>query len=123
MFMAIVVTPAALPLGFSISWAKCSAAGAIAGTLGGLAGGLATWLAVAASESGSLTVASTVRAVGSIWGLQGWGGGGVGLRACVATCGPRLLHGPPGVLGTGQWHGEGGSGMEREAGLIRGCVV
>jgi Na+/proline symporter len=45
--MGVVIGSAVIPIAFSITWAKCSTAGAVGGAISGLIGGLATWMAVA----------------------------------------------------------------------------
>jgi hypothetical protein len=54
--MGIVVGSAVAPIAFSITWAKCSAAGAIAGALSGLGGAVITWCAVAKGLTGEVTI-------------------------------------------------------------------
>jgi Na+/proline symporter len=54
--MGIVVGSAVAPIAFSITWAKCSATGAIAGSLSGLAGAVITWCAVAKGLTGEVTI-------------------------------------------------------------------
>lgn len=44
------------PIAFSITWAKCSAAGAIGGALSGLGGAVITWCAVAKGLTGEVTI-------------------------------------------------------------------
>lgn len=46
-FMGVVIGSAVIPIAFSITWAKCSAFGAIAGAVGGLIGAIITWLVTA----------------------------------------------------------------------------
>jgi Na+(H+)/acetate symporter ActP len=45
--MGIVIGSAVIPIACSITWAKCSTAGAVGGAISGLIAALATWLAVA----------------------------------------------------------------------------
>jgi Na+/proline symporter len=56
--MGVVIGSAVCPIAFSITWAKCSCAGAVTGAIGGLCGGLITWLATARALSGTLSIAT-----------------------------------------------------------------
>jgi Na+/proline symporter len=55
-FMGVVVGSAVAPIAFSITWAKCSAAGAISGALVGLGGAIVTWCVTAKAMTGSVTI-------------------------------------------------------------------
>lgn len=46
-FMGIVIGSAVVPIAFSITWAKCSTAGAVSGAISGLIAAVITWIAVA----------------------------------------------------------------------------
>eukprot|EP00775_Hariotina_reticulata_P012232 gene12232-12370_t len=58
LFMGVVIGSAVIPIAFSITWAKCSAAGAVGGAIAGQIGAIITWLVVAKSLSGELTINS-----------------------------------------------------------------
>lgn len=45
--MGIVIGSAVIPIAFSITWAKCSTAGAVGGAISGLIGAVITWICVA----------------------------------------------------------------------------
>ncbi len=46
-FMGVVIGSAVFPIAFALTWAKCSAAGAISGALVGLCGAVITWTVTA----------------------------------------------------------------------------
>lgn len=54
--MGIVIGSAVAPIAFSITWAKCSAAGAVSGALVGLVGAIITWTVTAHSLFGEVTI-------------------------------------------------------------------
>ena len=56
--MGILISPAVVPVTFSLTWADCSASGAIAGSLCGLLCGLLTWIATALNEYGAVNLES-----------------------------------------------------------------
>lgn len=58
LFMGIVIGSAVIPIAFSITWAKCSTAGAVGGAISGLIGAVITWICVAKAQSGVLTIDS-----------------------------------------------------------------
>jgi Na+(H+)/acetate symporter ActP len=45
--MGVVIGSAVIPIAFSITWAKCSTAGAVGGAVSGLVAAVITWLVVA----------------------------------------------------------------------------
>lgn len=49
-FMGVVISPAVLPIVFSLTWQTCAAAGAVAGSLGGLFSGIVAWILVTISN-------------------------------------------------------------------------
>jgi Na+/proline symporter len=46
-FMGVCIGSAVIPIAMSLTWAKCSAAGAMSGAIGGLLAAVATWMATA----------------------------------------------------------------------------
>jgi urea-proton symporter len=56
LFMGIVIGSAVVPIAFSITWAGCTAAGAMLGAVGGLAGAVITWVCVAKGLYGAVTI-------------------------------------------------------------------
>mmetsp|Transcript_36930 Transcript_36930/g.104203 ORF Transcript_36930/g.104203 Transcript_36930/m.104203 type:complete len:701 (-) Transcript_36930:214-2316(-) len=56
--MGVIIGSAVFPISLSLTWAKCSATAAICGAFGGQILGIITWISIAASESGSVTIAS-----------------------------------------------------------------
>ena len=54
--MGVVIGSAVVPIAMSLTWAKCSAAGAMSGAIGGLLAAVATWMATAYVSSRSLDV-------------------------------------------------------------------
>lgn len=56
--MGVIIGSAVIPISLSLTWAGCSAAGAVAGAFGGQALGIMTWIAIAAGEYGEVTVAT-----------------------------------------------------------------
>jgi Na+(H+)/acetate symporter ActP len=45
--MGIVIGSAVIPIAFSITWAKCSTAGAVGGAISGLIAAVITWICTA----------------------------------------------------------------------------
>jgi urea-proton symporter len=76
LFMGVLIGSAVFPVAFSISWRKCSAAGAISGALGGLVLGLGSWLAYAGFDGG-VSVKNTGRdeimLTGNLFAILGGG--------------------------------------------------
>ena len=56
--MGVVIGSAVAPIAFSITWAKCSAAGAISGAISGLVGAVITWCVTAKALTGEVTIAT-----------------------------------------------------------------
>ena len=59
--MGVIIGSAVAPVAMSISWAKCSGAGAISGAVGGLALAIASWLGYASTFDGGISIATTGR--------------------------------------------------------------
>ncbi|KAK1864694.1 hypothetical protein I4F81_007238 [Pyropia yezoensis] len=57
--MGVIIGSAVAPVAMSISWAKCSGAGAISGAVGGLALAIASWLGYASTFDGGVNIANT----------------------------------------------------------------
>lgn len=57
--MGVIIGSAVAPVAMSISWAKCSAAGAISGAIGGLLLAIASWLGYASTFDGGISIANT----------------------------------------------------------------
>jgi len=57
--MGVIIGSAVAPVALSITWAKCSGAGAIAGAVGGLFLAIASWLGYASSFDGGISIATT----------------------------------------------------------------
>lgn len=57
--MGVIIGSAVAPVALAISWAKCSAAGAISGAVGGLLLALASWLGYASTFDGGISIANT----------------------------------------------------------------
>jgi urea-proton symporter len=76
LFMGVLIGSAVFPVAFSVSWRRCSGAGAISGALGGLVLGLGSWLAYAAADGG-ISVANTGRdeimLTGNLFAILGGG--------------------------------------------------
>jgi urea-proton symporter len=76
LFMGVLIGSAVFPVAFSISWRRCSAAGAISGALGGLVLGLGSWLAYAGFDGG-VSVKNTGRdeimLTGNLFAILGGG--------------------------------------------------
>lgn len=56
--MGVIIGSAVLPIAFSITWKRCSAAGAISGAVGGLACSITAWILTAWGLTGKVTVDS-----------------------------------------------------------------
>ncbi|GBF91893.1 urea active transporter [Raphidocelis subcapitata] len=56
LFMGVCVGSAVMPIAFSITWANCSAKGAVCGAVGGLICALAAWICVAKFTLGKITI-------------------------------------------------------------------
>ena len=56
LFMGVVIGSAVVPIAFSLTWANCSAAGAILGSVGGLVGAVVVWVCVAKGLNGAVTI-------------------------------------------------------------------
>ncbi|GAB0497095.1 hypothetical protein MMPV_008418 [Pyropia vietnamensis] len=68
--MGVIIGSAVAPVAMSISWSKCSGAGAISGAVGGLLLAIASWLGYASTFDGGINIANTgrdpVMAVGNV---------------------------------------------------------
>ncbi|CAM9320156.1 unnamed protein product [Chrysoparadoxa australica] len=58
LFMGVVIGSAVIPVAMCLTWAKCTAKGAMAGALLGQVAALITWIATAAGLEGEVTVAT-----------------------------------------------------------------
>ena len=54
--MGVIIGSAVLPIAFSITWRRCSAAGAILGSAGGLVCAIIAWVLVATGLTGKVTI-------------------------------------------------------------------
>lgn len=59
LLMGIISSPAVVPIAYTLTWRKQSAAAAITAACFGLVSGIAVWLGVAKSLTGEITLAST----------------------------------------------------------------
>lgn len=59
--MGVVIGSAVAPVAFSVSWAKCSAAGAISGAVSGLVLAVSAWLIYASTFEGGVSIDNTGR--------------------------------------------------------------
>jgi len=57
--MGVIIGSAVAPVALSITWAKCSGAGAIAGAVGGLVLAIGSWLGYASTFDGGISIATT----------------------------------------------------------------
>jgi hypothetical protein len=58
--MGVVIGSAVAPMAFAITWANCSALGAVAGAIGGLICSLITWTVTASQLNGGVVSIATL---------------------------------------------------------------
>jgi len=116
--MGIVIGSAVIPIAFSITWAKCSTAGAVGGAISGLIGAVITWICVAKVSCGlGLTALHQIErfTVTVTWFLHRYRQRGV---VCLAVIRPACCN-----RTSLSQHAKACTGMCKSAGLTRPCSL